>query len=300
MRYGLFLVLSLTLALSAFASQTDAVRIGLIESIFGEKNPRSIDVEVDEFSKQMDAATKLKGQSTKIKDGQTLADQLVGKKLDLGVCHGFEFAWMKLQHPQAKFRPLVVAINKQPKVRSMVVVKSDAPITKFTELQGKTLALSKNSKAYTRLFLDGCAEKAGKPVHEFFSTVTKEFVGRDRKTKDMNSEVALDQVVDGKAQATVVDSIALAEYERLKPARFKLLKVLETSTDFPPTAVVYIEGAVDNAKLSKYREALLGFHKSSKEAQNLLENWRLTQFIDVPPDYEQQLNEIGKTFPPPR
>jgi ABC-type phosphate/phosphonate transport system substrate-binding protein len=193
----------------------------------------------------------------------------------------------------------VVAINKQSKVRSLVVVKADTPIQNFAELQGKTLALSKNTKAYTRLYLDRSCQQAGKSADGYFATITKEFVGRDRKTKDMNSEVALDQVVDGKAQATVVDSIALAEYERLKPARFKLLKVLDSSIEFPPTAVVCVDGAVDPAKLAKYQDALLNFHKSSKEAQSLLENWRLTQFTEVPADYEQRLGEANKAFPPP-
>ncbi len=299
MRYGLCLLLSAAVGLSVLGTQVEELRIGLIESLFGEKNSRAMDVEAAEFRRLMDSATKLGGNSARVKDARSLGEQLVNKKLEFGVCHGFELAWMQQQFPEAKFRPLVVAINKQPNVRSMVVVKNDGPIRKFAELQGKTLALSKNSKAYTRLFLDKCCQQAGAATDSFFSSVNKEFVNRDRKTKDMNSEVALDQVVDGKAQATAVDGIALKEYERLKPERFKMLRILESSEEFPPSPVVYVEGAVDSIKVAKYRDALLNFHKSSKEAASLLENWRLTQFIEVPADYDQQLRDVLKAFPAP-
>jgi ABC-type phosphate/phosphonate transport system substrate-binding protein len=274
----------------------DEVRIGIIESMFGEKDPKAIEVEVIEFRRLMDAATKLKGSSTKVKDVRQLGEQLVNKKLDLGVCHGFEMAWIKAQFPQVKFLPLVVAINEQPTVKSVIVVKADSPIQKFDELQGKTLAYSKSSKAFSRLFLE---RLCGKPIDAFFSKVVNQFTGRDRKTRDMNSEVALDQVVEGSAQATVVDSIALKQYERRKPERFRMLRVLESSVDFPATAVFYVDGAVDQATLKKCQDALLNFHRSSGEAKNLLELWRLTQFTTVPADYDAQLSAVLKAYTPP-
>src|SRR5205823_9180376 len=70
-----------------------------------------------------------------------LASQLKEGKFDLGAFHGFEFAWACEKNPDLK--PLMVAVNKQPFVRAVLVVREDNKAADSTALQGKTLALSR-------------------------------------------------------------------------------------------------------------------------------------------------------------
>jgi ABC-type phosphate/phosphonate transport system substrate-binding protein len=112
-----------------------------------------------------------------------------------------------------------------------------------------------------------------------------------------NVEVALDDLVDGKVQAVIVDEVALASYKRRKPGRFAKLKELEKSATFPAAVVAYRPDKWNDADLKSIKDALLNAHQNP-EGRQLLTMWKLTGFEEVPEDYEKQLKSIVQVYPP--
>jgi ABC-type phosphate/phosphonate transport system substrate-binding protein len=234
----------------------------------------------------MEQDTGHQGDSVVVPDFVDLGEQLAQGKLQLGVFHGFEFAWARQKHP--KLRPLVIAVNQRRDVRAHLVIRAESPIKDFAGLQGKTLAVPEGTKAYCRLYLERKCQKAGRDVKAYFG----------KTTAPANSADGLDDVVDGMVQVTLVDGVSLERFQVGKPARFAKLKELEKSVVFPPTVVAYIDGEVPEATLEPFRKALLNLHTTAKGKQILLE-WKLTHFEPVPKDYEQALTDILKAYPPP-
>jgi ABC-type phosphate/phosphonate transport system substrate-binding protein len=293
------ITLAATLILSAADGQAQSkpVRIGLIETIFGETSKETIEAQTEEFKKIMEERTGRKGESKRVTDFRALADDLAQGKLDMAVCHGFELAWIKKEYPQLELRPLVVAVNEDYYVKALIIVGAKDAAKTVADLKGKTLALSKQTKAYSKLFLERRCEPQS--VTEFFPTIARDYTPRGERTKKpLNSEAALNLVATGKAQATVVDAVAWNEYK--KRNSIEGLRILEESAEFPATAVVYNPKSVDTETQDSYRKALSEFHTGSKAAKDLLQSWRLTQFKPVPPDYDSRLQAIGATFPPPK
>jgi ABC-type phosphate/phosphonate transport system substrate-binding protein len=136
------------------------------------------------------------------------------------------------------------------------------------------------------LFVERQAQAAGKKLDAFFSKVA---------TKE-NAEDALDDVVDGVIQATVVDRAALEAYKRRKPGRFKQLKPAAESKPFPPVVVAYYGTNLDDATLRRFRDGLLGAAKKER-GQMMLTLFRLTGFEPVPDDFGKVLAETRKNYP---
>ena len=269
----------------ALTAPRETVRVGLVESLFRDVSEGSIKGSIEEFKAQMEAETGQPGEAVRVADAWKLGEQLTQRKLQLGVFHGFELAWARQKYP--KLRPLVVAVNQRPDAEAVVLVAANSPFRDTEALKGKALALPQRSKAHCRLFLERLCRKAGQKPEAYFAKVTT----------PPTSEDALDDIVDGVVQAAVIDRVTVDRYQVRKPARFAKLKELAKSPPFPPTAVVYEPGAVDEATLERFRGALLKLHQSTKGKQVLL-TWRLTSFEPVPGDYDRQLEEIAKAYPP--
>src|SRR5262249_29423954 len=113
-----------------------------------------------------------------------------------------------------------------------------------------------------------------------------------------NVEDALDDVVDGLVQATVIDRAALDAYKRRKPGRFKRLQEVVRSQPFPPTVVAYYNAALGEATLRRFKDGLLG-GASKEKGEMLLTLSRLTGFETVSKDFSRVLAETRKAYPPP-
>jgi ABC-type phosphate/phosphonate transport system substrate-binding protein len=214
-----------------------------------------------------------------------LADKLTQKKFQIGVFQGYEFAWAQEKHPDLK--PLTLAVNVQRYPVAYVVTKKDDPAKDFAGLQGKSLVLPAPGQRYLTLFVERQAKAAGKKPEEFFSRLT---------THD-NVEDVLDDVVDGVAQAAVVDRAALEAYKRRKPGRFNQLKEVAKSQPFPPVVVAYQDKALDEATFKRFRDGLLNANKKER-GQMMLTLFRLTGFDPVPDDFDKVLAETRKAYPP--
>ena len=281
-------------ALGAFASpllaeeatQTDPVKIGMVDSLFKEVPKTMLPLVMQPFATLMQQQTGLAGQILPAGEYANLSQDLAKDKFQLGVFHGVEFAWAKLKHPE--LQPLMIAINQDRHLRAYLVVRADMDGTCLDDLEGKILAIPRGTREHCRLFLEKYCRKCGHDPKEFFAQITT----------PPHPEDALDKVYDDEVQATVVDGPALSAYKKRKPGRFEQLQTLLISEKFPAGVVAYHPGQLDVDTLRRFREGMMNANKSALGRQ-LMTLWKLTAFEPVPSDYEQTLAEIADAYPPP-
>ena len=222
--------------------------------------------------------------------GQVHWQDLVGKmakgQLHIGVFQGHEFAWAQEKHPDLK--PLAIGVNGQRYSVAIVLANRDNPANDFAGLQGQQLAMPSASRSFLRLFVDRQCASAGKKTDAFFSQIT---------TPD-DLEDTLDDVVDGKVQAIVVEQAAVEAFKRRKPGRFLKLKEVLRSQPFPPTVVAYFGATLDESTLRKFKDGLLGAARKEK-GEMLLTLSKLSGFETVPDDFARVIAETRKHYPPP-
>lgn len=267
-------------------SAAHSLRLGISSTLF-QGMPEAIVVAVMKpFEGLLVEQTGMNGELVSSGDGAGVARSLVDGKIDVGVLEGVEFAWERQKHPDLK--PLMITVNQETSLHAWVVVPKDSSTERFADLKGKPVELFRNCRQHCRLFLKHLCKRAGHAPEQFFSEV---------KQID-NAEAVLDDVADKAVAAAVVDNLSLESFRRRKPARFALLKVVEKSTTFPASAIVYREGTLDEATKRKFQQGMLNANKSVLGKQ-MLTMWKLTAFELVPADYEQTLAEFVKVYPLP-
>jgi len=268
-------------------SDRDTIRIGIIGSFYRDQPDENVKTTVTSLNDLMVAQTGFKGDPVKVDDLEQLADKVAKDEMQLGVLHGHEFAWIHKKHPELK--PLLIVVNQNPYQQCYVFVRKTDGVSSFAQMKGKSLALAKHTSEPCHLFLDRQCMEVGAKADGFFSKIAH----------PGNVEEALDDVVDGNVDATVVDEMALTSYRRRKPGRFAKLKELVKSPQFPAAVVIYRPGWWQEADLKSIRDALLTAHHNP-EGRQLLTMWKLTGFQEVPDDYEQRLAKIADAYPSPK
>ena len=261
------------------------VRVGLIGTLFRDMPEPIMQVAMRPFKSLLEAQTGMTGELVAGGDAGHLATLLKEDKVQFGVFHGVEFAWARLNNPA--LRPLIVAVNERPALHAVVVVPRDSKVATCADLKGKAVALPADSREHCRLFFDRRCVAPGCCAEKFFGRVLS----------PANVEEALDDLVDAKMDALVVDGLTLEAYQKLKPGRAARLRTLQRSEAFPAAVVAYQPGALHEDLLSRFRDGLLGA-SSSRRGQRLLEMCRITAFKVVPANYEQMLKDIVKAYPP--
>jgi ABC-type phosphate/phosphonate transport system substrate-binding protein len=193
------------------------------------------------------------------------------------ICAGVEFAWAQAKNP--KVQPLMIALNKPREIHAVLVAKKDSPITGFENLKGKEVLLFAG-KPHCKLFADKLGGDAAK------------------LTPITSSETALDNVLTGKAAAALVDNIALESYKSIHPGRFARLKTLAQSEQFPPTTIAVWQGRLSDKLHKTFQEGMLKANKSD-QGREAMANFRLVAFEPVPTEFQAQLTNILKAYPPP-
>jgi ABC-type phosphate/phosphonate transport system substrate-binding protein len=219
-------------------------------------------------------------------DTERLAPGLAKRDLDLAVFQGYEFAWARQQ--DARLRPLLIAVNDKPFLHAAFVVRQDAKAKKIADLQGHSVTVHKGRRSHVRLYFERSCQALGKEPKDFFSRIAVAGC----------AEEALDDVVDGTADAAVVDTIAVDSYQRRKPGRAAKLHELAQSPVFPDPVIGYRVGGVDQKTLERFREGIIGSDQSLSGRQ-LLNFFKLTGFAKMPDDYDKVLKEIAKAYPAP-
>jgi len=218
-------------------------------------------------------------------DWRELADRMAKGQLQLGVFQGYEFAWALDGRPGLK--PLALAVNVYRYPTVYIVVKKDNPAKDFAGIQGQSLSVPATGEGILNLFVERQSQAQGKKLDAFFAKVTA----------PENVEEALDDVVDGVVQATVIDRAALEAFKRRKPARFSQLRPVVQSQPFPPPVVAYYDKQLDEATLQRFQQGLLNASKKER-GQTMLTLFHLTNFEPVPPDFGEVLAKTRKAYPP--
>jgi ABC-type phosphate/phosphonate transport system substrate-binding protein len=284
------LTVSLFPALPTVQAQNKAasgtVKIGMVSTLFRDVPPAMIQIMTPPFQTLVRAQTGLEGEVITIGDAHELGRLLSEGKVDLGVFHGFEFAWAKQKYPE--LRPLVIAINYQRLLHAYFVVRDDNPAADIANLQGKTLALPRISREHCWLFLERECRQLKSDPQDFFGKIVNHGSVED----------ALDDVLRDKVQVAVVDSVSLDTYEQVKPGCHARLKILKQSAAFPAAVVAYRQGALEAAMLTKFRDGMITANQNPR-GKELMTMWRLTAFESAPADFQEQLNVILKAYPAP-
>jgi ABC-type phosphate/phosphonate transport system substrate-binding protein len=261
------------------------LHVGIIASFYRDHAEETVKTTIESFKELMLAQTGFQGDPIKVESVDRLAEDLEKDRMQLGVFFGHEFAWVREKHPDLK--PLVIVVNQLQYQRCYLLVRNDVKLSSFADLKGKSLAIARHTPEPCHLFLERKCQEAGGKAESFFSKITN----------PDNVEVALDDLVDGSAQAIIVDEVALTAYKRRKPGRFAKLKELEKSPVFPAAVVTYRPDKWNDADLTTIKDALLNAHQNP-EGRQLLTMWKLTGFEPVPEDYEKQLKSIVEVYPP--
>jgi ABC-type phosphate/phosphonate transport system substrate-binding protein len=265
---------------------TKKVKVGLVKSLFKDMPEAVVQIVMRPFKAFLEAQTGSTGEIVLSGDAETLGQQLTDDKVQIGVFHGYEFAWAKQKNPQLKV--IVLAVNENPVQHALLVVRKDCTAESCEDLKGQKLAVPRLTREHCKLFLENRCVKAGTAPDKFYGEVTA----------PLDSEDALDCVVDGTAQATVVDGMALEAYKANKPGRYKQLKTLLQSEPFPSAVIAYNPGAAPEAAVARFRQGLIAARKTT-DGKKLLQMCRITSFEEMPTDYEQLFADIAKAYPPP-
>lgn len=269
------------------AGKKESIQIAISRTLFdGVPDKLALSI-MRPFSALMEGHTGLGGEMSVSDDPFKLGQRLVKNEIQIGVMEGIEFAWIRDKHTQVQ--PLAISINQERVLRACLVVRAGTA-KDWGDLEKKTLAIPQFSRRHCRLFAEHqCQQQAREQLERYFARVTR----------PDTAEEALDDLVDQKVDAAVVDNVSLECFKRQKPGRHSQLQLLKESTDFPASVIVFCRGRFDEGTLKNFREGLLTAHKSAV-GRHLLTMWKLTAFEAVPNDYDKTLTEITRTYPPPQ
>lgn len=267
------------------ADPTATLKIGMVQGMFRDVQPAMVQALSRPLRDILTRQTGLDGNVDICSDAFVLADRMTNKQLQLGVFHGFEFAWVTKQHPDLV--PLLITVPAGRKVGACVVVHKDSECKTLADLKDENVIIPRGAKAHTLLYLD--RERTG----------LESSTAKPKTQKSQTSEDALDAVVIGDSAATLVDAAALSGYQTLQPGAFKQLRVLCESESFPPAVIAYRKGALDESTVAKVKESLNTAHQTVV-GKPLMAMWNLRGFEDVPADYPQKLESIRKAYPAPK
>lgn len=280
------LLLAAMVAMAATPSD-NTVRIGMLKSMFREVSPALFQAMSVPFQSVVESQTGLKGQLVIIDNAELMRQKLTEGELQLGVFHGFEFAWMKMK--EQKLEPLMLVSVNPNMLQAVVVVQKDCPAKGVAECRGQKLAIPTSTREHTRLFLQRRLRHCGaKSCQEFFPT----------SAEPTSIEDALDDVVDGVTQVAVTDRAALQMFERRKPGRYARLRVLESSEPFPPSVIAFGQGNVDKSVQDKFRGGMATAHNTAL-GKHLMGLMKISGFEPVPANFDQRMAETVKAYPPP-
>jgi len=261
--------------------ESPPVRVGMIRSLFdpGEEE-KVIFGQMRPFADMVKKRTGVEGDFAVSPNVAVMGRELKEGKLQLGVVHGIEYAWLKKHCPDC--RPLLVADVGTAKLTALVLVPKTSEAKHLADLKGKPLAVPRRLSLVARLYVE-------REVRAGLSSYFK-------LSEAKNADDAIEEAVEGKAAAVLVTNGQAEVYQSRKPGRYNRLRVLAESIPFPPGTVVYRPAQGREMELARFREALLKCDETPEGRQTLI-LWRLEGFREVPPDYEQIVEAAGSKYP---
>jgi ABC-type phosphate/phosphonate transport system substrate-binding protein len=269
---------------AAAQAPAGGVRIGMVQGMFRDVQPALVQALSRPLRELISRQSGLTGDVQILPDAFALADQMAAGKFEMGVFHGFEFAWVRERHPELV--PFAVTVPPGRALRAVVVVRADSKVSGLADLADEPVLMPRGSKAHCHLYLE--RQRAKLPAN----------CAAPKHKPAVTAEEALDQVVSGDAAAAIVDATALTGYGNLQPGAARQLRVLVQSERFPPTVIAYNKKAADPRTVEVVRRLLLNANQTPA-GKPLMMLWSLQGFEDVPADYDAALKAVRAAYPPP-
>jgi len=263
------------------------VRIGFPEALFKDVPKPLINAAVGPFQKMIQKQIHMSGSMKICQDYAELADDIKNGKVDIGVFHGFEFAWVK-NNPA--FVPLVITNPSCGKVQACLVVHANCKAKSPQQLKGACVGVPKGTKAHCTMYL--------KHLQENTDIADGDCCPMPWKAEGLTPHEVLDEVVCGKCEAALVDIAHFETYQRFSPGLGRQLKILAESDLLPPAVVVCRKGALSSTQVQNVRDGLLNCHKTAS-GRAFTMFWQLDGFREVTPGYLQLLERCLKEYPAP-
>jgi ABC-type phosphate/phosphonate transport system substrate-binding protein len=284
--YGIALIGMVAFSLAWVPANAQApaqLRVGLLKGMFCDVPAPIIKAGARPFTELLEKQTSVKWSVDVVPDCEILATNMKNKQADIGVFHGFDFAWIREKFPEVQ--PLALTVPHSP-VRACLIVHAESKAAKPDDLKGACVAYPFGTKAHCQLFLDRLkttlpANCCGRAVH-----------------KPMSTPEVLDAIGSGQIEAAIVDSGSLNSYAKNQPADFMLLKTLQQSVVFPPAVIAYRKDALDDAALNNIRQGLTN-SANVPSGRAFLMQWNLKGFEDVPAGFDGDMKRILNVYPAP-
>jgi ABC-type phosphate/phosphonate transport system substrate-binding protein len=268
------------------SEKSDVFRIGLSGPLGSDKETPKAKAAAGILQAFIRGETGLNDEIVCQKDWRELADKLATGRLQVGVFQGYEFAWAQGQYPSLK--PLALALKGPRNLTACLVARCDNEAALFADLRGQSLCLPDTGQRHLRLFVERESQDQGTEAAAFFSDI--------RTTQ--NVEDCLDSVIDGTAQAAVVDGAALEAYKERNPGRFRQLKEVARSRPLPPVVIAFCEKVLDEATVRRFRQGLVESGLKEK-GRMMLTLFQLTAFEEAPNDFGELLAQTREAYSPP-
>jgi ABC-type phosphate/phosphonate transport system substrate-binding protein len=272
-------------------SAASPVKIGMVQTFFHDLPKPLIALATEPFKAVMRDTIGLTGELAVGADAFSVARDIEGGKIQYGIFHGFEFAWVQKKHPELK--PFMIAVHSEHTVSAYVLVRKEGAPAAFTNLRRKDIGVPKGTKEHCRLYLERTCRCCGNPASRL---APKDYFAH--VASPANVETALDELCRGKYDAVLVDSVGLAFYKDLKPGCFNRLHVLTQSEAFLPPVIAYREGTVSSETLATFEAGLRSADRTAL-GKEMLKMWKITSFEPIPANFARQLEASIKAYPPP-
>jgi hypothetical protein len=261
------------------------IKVGIMSGMFKGFPDALIKAGGQQFGNLFQEFTGFPGAVEAEDDYLALAKKLNENKLQLGVVHGFEWAWLIKQNPQLETLAVTVPARLP---QACIVVNAKNPAIGPEGLKGANIDIPFNMKAHGFLYIDKLHKAS--PAGSF----------RPNTPEDLGPEEALEEVSKGKAAAALVDAASLAAYQANNPGKAGKVRILCQSEPFPPTTLIYNKGknGLDPKTVSQIKAGLLVAAKNPK-GKAFLFMWNLKGFEEPTAAFDKLVAESVKAYPPP-
>lgn len=277
---GLGIVPLLVAAAEPLAKPT-LFRVAMVGYLFDENKEQMLR-QMGPFIEDMQRDTGTKAEFVIIDDLPALTRELKEGRVQVAILPSLDFGWLRAEVPNLK--PLLLAGVDGGRLRAQVFVPAKSTLASLAELKGQALAWPRRNPQHVRFFLE----------REFGAAPEKAFQLQEAR----NIDQALEDTIDGKVKAAVVNFSAAKVFAEQKPGRFGRLKLLAESTDFPAPVVAYVPSAGEEERVRKFADAMKKSNQTESGRQTLT-LWKLKGFEDLPADFEEQVTAILKKYPKP-
>jgi ABC-type phosphate/phosphonate transport system substrate-binding protein len=260
--------------------------IGISEALIrGQTTPSAAMIQVQPMAKLFQIMNSVKPEF-QFATPDHLAKLLSDGKVKLAVMPGIEYGW--LGEKAKDLAPVAVAYTNDIKLKAYIIAKADTKGRKVGDLRGKKLAMARRTQHHTQVFLTESISKVGCCPTSFFADCTV--------TQD--TDAAIESVLDGVVEAVAIDSHSWTVFCERKPGRAKRLMIIAESPHFPTAVIVYKPGVISDEQLQSLREGLMTAHQKPF-CKQIMNFWRISQFVPFTPEYDQIVKGAVKEMPQP-